>query len=90
MEKYAKSMYNIVEARFPQTTCTILELFGIFDVELLPVSSSPFFCLYGKNENSFLAEQLFPEKSVKIIMIDWDQFKSELIDIKKKYQSYLK
>ena len=85
MEKYAKSMYSIVEARFPQTTCKILELFGIFDVELLPMSSSPFFCVY-----SFLAEQLFPEKSVKIIMIDWDQFKSELIDIKKKYQSYLK
>ena len=90
MEKYAKSMYNIVEARFPQTTCKILELCGIFDVALLPMSSSPFFCAYGKNENSFLAEQLFPEKSVKIIMIDWDQFKSELIDIKKKYQSYLK
>ena len=54
------------------------------------MSSSPFFCVYGKNENSFLAEQLFPENSVKIIMIDWDQFKSELIDIKKKYQSYLK
>ena len=90
MEKYAKSMYNIVEARFPQTTCKILELFGIFDVKLPPMSSSPFFYVYGKNENSFLAEQLFPEKSVKIIMIHWDQFKSELIDIKKKYQSYLK
>ena len=90
MEKYAKSMYNIVEARFPQTKCKILELFGIFDVELLQCHHHLFFCVYGKNENSFLAEQLFPEKSVKIIMIDWDQFKSELIDIKKKYQSYLK
>ena len=86
MEKYAKSVCNIIEARFPQTTCKVLESFGIFDIELLPMSSSPLFCVYGKNENSFLAEQFFPEKSVESIMTEWDDFKSELIDIKKKYQ----
>ena len=36
------------------------------------MSSSRLFCVYGKNEISFLAEQ--------------EEFKFELIDIKKKYQ----
>ena len=71
MEKYAKSMCNIIEARFRQTTCKILKSFGILDIELLPMSSSPLFCVYEKNENSFLAEQFFPEKSVEIILAEW-------------------
>ena len=75
-----------MEARFSQTTCKILESFGIFDIELLPMSSSPSFYVHGKNEINFLAEQFFPERSVRIIMREWEEFKSELIDIKKKYQ----
>ena len=47
---------------------------------------SPLFCVYGKNENSFLAEQFFPKIYIEIIMTEWDEFKSEMIDIKKKYQ----
>ena len=86
VEKYAKSMCHYIEARFPQTTCKILESFGIFDIELLPMSSSPSFYVHGKNEINFLAEQFFPERSVRIIMREWEEFKSELIDIKKKYQ----
>ena len=72
MKKYAKSMCNNIEARFPQTTCKILELFGIFDIALLPMSSSPSFCVYGENELSLLPE--------------WEEFKFELTDITKKYQ----
>ena len=86
VEKYTKSMCNNIEARFPQTTSKILESFEIFDIELLPMSSSPSFCMYGKNEISFSAEKYFPEKSVEIILADWEEFKFELIDIKKKYQ----
>ena len=63
VEKYAKSMCHNIETRFPQTTCKILELFGIFGKELLPMSSSPLFGVHGKKETSFLVEQLFPEKS---------------------------
>ena len=50
------------------------------------MSSSPSLCVYGRNEISFSAEQFFPEKSVEIIMTEWEEFKFELIDIKKKYQ----
>ena len=78
MGKDAKSMCNNIEARFPQTTCKIRESFGIFDIELPSMPPSPSFCVYGKNEIRFLAEQFFPEKYVEI--------KFELIDIKKKYQ----
>ena len=70
VEKSAKLMCHNIEARFPQTTCKILESFGIFDLELLPMSSSPWFYTHGKNEINFLAEQLFPEVSVGIIMTE--------------------
>ena len=50
------------------------------------MSSSPSFCVLGKNEINFLAEQFFPEISVGIIMTEWEEFKFELIYIKKKYQ----
>ena len=79
-------MCHNIEARFSQTKCKILESFGIFDIELLPISSLPSFCVHGKNEINFLAEQFFPEKSVGIIMTEWEEFKFELTDIKKKYQ----
>ena len=71
VEKYVKSMCHNIEARFSQTTCKILESFGIFDIELLPMSSSPWFYTNGKNEINFLAEQFFPERSVGIIMTEW-------------------
>ena len=77
VEKYGKSMCKNVEARFPQTTFKILGSFGSFDIELQPMSSSPLFCMYGKNEISFLAEQFFPKKSVKIIMTEWEEFMFE-------------
>ena len=54
-------MCHNLEARFRQTICKILELFGIFDIELLLMSSSPSFCVHGKNEINFSAEQFFPE-----------------------------
>ena len=68
MKKYGKSVCKNNEAMFPQTTCKILESFGIFDIELLPTLSSPSFCGYGENEIRFLVEQFFPEKSVDIIL----------------------
>ena len=63
-----------------------IESFGIFNIELLPMSSLPSFCVYGKNEISFLVEQFFPEKSVEIVLTEWEEFTFELIDIKQKYQ----
>ena len=60
VEKYVKSMCHNIEARFPQTTCKILESFGIFDLELLPISSLPWFYMHGENEINFLAQQFLP------------------------------
>ena len=44
VEKYAKSIFNNTETSFPQTRYKISESFGIFDIGLLPMSSSPLFC----------------------------------------------
>ena len=41
VEKYAKSICHNIEASFLQTTCKVLESFGIFDIKLLPMYSSP-------------------------------------------------
>ena len=67
VEKYAKSTCHNMEARFPQATCKILESFGIFDIELLPMSSSPSFYVHGKNEINFLAEARFLQTTCKIL-----------------------
>ena len=67
VEKYAKSMWKNIEAMFPQTTCKTLESFGIFDMELVPISSLPSFCVYGKNEIRFLAEQ-FSQKNLSRLL----------------------
>ena len=67
-------MCNKIEARFLQTASKIIESFGIFDTELLSVSSALSFSVYGKSKISFLVEQFFPENSVKIIMTEWEEF----------------
>ena len=43
------------------------------------MSTSPSFCVYWRNEISFLAEQIFPEKSVETVLAEWEEFMFELI-----------
>ena len=55
------------QSRFPQTTCKILEPFGISDIELLPMSSSPSFGVYGEKKSVFLQNN-FPQKNLSRLL----------------------
>ena len=54
--KYANSICQNIDARFPSTSCEILTAFSIFDVDLLPTQSSPAFSVYGNEEISCLGK----------------------------------
>ena len=85
VNKYATSICECITARFPKDSCEVLEAFSIFDVDLLPASSSsPLFSIHGENEVNILAKQFFPQKP-ESIQSEWKDFKYELLEIKKKY-----
>ena len=58
---------KILKQGFPKQHTKTLESFRIFDMELVPISSSPSFCVYGKNEIRFLAEQ-FSQKNLSRLL----------------------
>ena len=82
--KYANSICQIIDARFPSNSCEILTAFSIFDVELLPTQSSPAFSVYGNEEISCLGKQFFPNASNNSLLEQWNDFKFEMIERKDK------
>ena len=86
VNKYATSICESITARFPKDSCEVLEAFSIFDVDLLPASSSsPLFSIHRENEDYILAKKIFPQKPSENIQSEWKDFKYELLEIKKKY-----
>ena len=82
--KYANSICQNIAARFPSNSCEILTAFSIFDVDLLPTRSSPAFSVYGNEEISCLGKQFFPNASNDSLLEQWNDFKFEMIEMKKK------
>ena len=68
----------------------MLEAFSIFEVDLLPVSSSPTFNVYGTDEITCLAKQFFLDKNAEPIVSEWDNFKFEMVEMKEKLTSLRK
>ena len=86
VNNYATSICESITAQFPKDSCEVLEAFSIFDVDLLPASSSsPLFSVHGENEVNILAKQFFPQKPSESIQSEWKDFKYELLEIKKRY-----
>ena len=56
VEKYAKSICATILKQGLLKQHAKLQSFEIFDMEFLPMSSSPSFCVHGKNEINLLAE----------------------------------
>ena len=89
--KYANAICKNIDARFPKNTCEVLSSFSIFDIELFPnTSSSAAFKVHGLDEVAVLAKQFFPTISVEKIRDQWEDFKYELVEIKKKYHALIK
>ena len=90
VDKYATSICQNIEARFPANSCKVLTAFSIFDVDLLPSQSSPTFSGYGEEEASCLGKHLFPEESADSLLANWQAFKFEMIEMKKKLSTFRK
>ena len=86
--KYANSICQNIDARFPSNSCEILTAFSIFDVDLLPTQSSPAFSVYGNEEMSCLGKQFFPNASNDSLLEQWNDFKFEMIEMKKKISTF--
>ena len=89
-QKYAKSICDNIDVRFPESFCKVLEAFSIFEVDLVPVSSSPTFNVYGTDEITCLAKHFFPDKNGEPIVSEWKDFKFEMVEIKEKLTSLRK
>ena len=53
-------------------------------MDSLPTQSSPAFSVYGNEEISCLGKQFFPNASNDSLLDQWNDFKFEMIEVKKK------
>ena len=84
VQKYSNSICKSIDARFPANSCETLNSFSMFDIDLLPSQSSQEFTLYGRKEIRCLALQFFPEEPLDIVQEQWNDFKFEMLEMKKK------
>lgn len=84
-KKYADSICKNIEERFPESSCKVLESFSIFNVDLIPNSSTNTFKFYGNDEIDVLGTQFFPDDNLDLIKKQWEAFKYHLVEIRKKY-----
>ena len=82
--KYTSSICQNTDARFPTKSCEILTAFSIWDVDLLPAQSSPSFDFYGNDQVSCFGKQFFPHTSNESFLDQWNDFKFEMMEMKKK------
>ena len=82
--KYANSICQNIDARFPSNSCEILTAFSISDVDLLPTQRSPVFSVYGNEEIFCLGKQFFPNASSDSLLEQWNDFKFEMIEMRKR------
>lgn len=89
--KYASSICKNIDNRFPKETCDALDAFSIFDLELLPPSSSnPMFAVHGIDEITVLSKQFLPNELESKVQSEWEDFKYDLLETRKKLFSLKK
>ena len=83
-------MCKNINARFPESSCKVLEAFSIFNIELIPLSSTGAFKVYGNEEVLTLGKHFFHGTDIDQVMSQWKDFRYHLTKIKKKYASLKK
>ena len=68
---YADYMCKSINARFPESSCKVLETFSIFNIELIPLSSTDAFKVYGNEEILTLGKHFFPGTDIDQVMSQW-------------------
>ena len=88
VRKYANSICQDIYARFASNSCEIFTVLSIFDVDLLPTQYSPTFSVYGIEEISCLGKQFFLNATNSSLLGQWNDFKFEIIKMKKKTATF--
>ena len=84
--RYAQAISKNIEERFPKEALDILDAFSVFNAELVPSdTNSNTFSLYGNREIETLQNHYFSgnEEKAKVLAIQWQDFKFELMQMRK-------
>ena len=88
-KKYSNALVKNID-RFPPETLNVLDAFSIFNVENMPGVESYVFQMYCSREINVLADNYYVNNDVKkdALEKEFDSFKFELIELKKKWNSF--
>ena len=88
-KKYSNALVKNID-RFPPETLNVLDAFSIFNVENMPGVESYVFQMYCSREINVLADNYYVNNDVKkdALEKEFDSFKFELIELKKRWNSF--
>ena len=90
VKKYSNALMKNIDDRFPLETLNVLDAFSIFNVENMPGVESYDFQMYCSREINVLADHYYIDDDLKkdALEKEFDSFKFELIELKKKWNSF--
>ena len=88
--KYSNALVKNINNRFPPETLNVLDAFSIFNVENMRGVERYDFQMYCSREINVLADHYYVNDDVKkdALEKEFDSFKFELIELKKKWNSF--
>ena len=89
-KKYSNALVKNIDDRFPLETLNVLDAFSIFNFENMPGVESYDFQMYCSREINVLADHYYVDDDVKrdALEKEFDSFKFELIELRKKWNSF--
>ena len=90
VKKYSNALMKNIYDRFPPETLNVQDAFSIFNVENMSGVESYDFQMYCSREINVLADHYYVHDDVKkdALEKEFDNFKFELIELKKKWNSF--
>ena len=89
-KRYSNALVKNIDNRLSLETLNVLDAFSIFNVENMPGVESYDFQMYCSREINVLADHYYMDNDIKKDALgkEFDSFKFELIELKKKWNSF--
>ena len=89
-KRYSNALVKNINNRLSLATLNVLDAFSIFNVENMPGVESYDFQIYCSREINVLADHCYTDNDIKKDALEkkFDSFKFELIELKKKWNSF--
>ena len=89
-KRYSDALVKNIDNRLSLVTLNVLDAFSIFNVENMPGVESYDFQMYCSREINVLADHYYMDNDIKkdALEKEFDSFKFELIELKKKWNSF--